>query len=74
MAKLKQGNSAEEKMKTYIFRIVLEEDRWPDEPRSTAIWRAHIPVLEAQGAGLFEVYRLLSVDCRLSKAGLFHGQ
>jgi len=36
-------------MKTYIFRIVLEEDRWPDEPRSAAIWHAHIPVLEAQG-------------------------
>jgi len=37
-------------MKTYIFRIVLEEDRWPDEPESAAVWRAHIPILEAEGA------------------------
>jgi len=37
-------------MKTYIFRIVLEEDRWPDEPKSAAVWRAYIPILEAQGA------------------------
>jgi len=35
-------------MKTYIFRIVLEEDRWPDEPESAVVWRAHIPILEAE--------------------------
>jgi len=37
-------------MKTYIFRVVLEEDRWPDEPKSEAVWRAYIPHLEALGA------------------------
>ena len=41
---------SEGRMKTYIFRILLEKDRWPDEPESAAVWRAHIPVLEAQGA------------------------
>ena len=37
-------------MKTYIFRVVLEEDRWPDEPKSAAVWRAYVPSLESQGA------------------------
>jgi predicted RNase H-like HicB family nuclease len=50
MASLEQGKLKEEGMKTYIFRIVLEKDRWPDEPESAAVWRAHIPILEAQGA------------------------
>ena len=38
------------KTKTYIFRVVLEEDRWPDEPKSAAVWRAYVPSLESQGA------------------------
>jgi len=37
-------------LKTYIFRVVLEEDRWPDEPPSEAVWRAYVPSLEALGA------------------------
>ncbi len=36
--------------KTYIFRVVLEEDRWPDEPPSAAVWRAYVPSLEHLGA------------------------
>lgn len=35
--------------KTYIFRAVLEEDRWPDEPPSAAVWRAYVPILESRG-------------------------
>jgi hypothetical protein len=37
-------------LKTYIFRVVLEEDRWPDEPPSEAVWRAYVPSLESLGA------------------------
>ncbi len=37
-------------MKSYTFRVVLEQDRWPDEPDSQAIWRAYIPVLPAAHA------------------------
>jgi predicted RNase H-like HicB family nuclease len=36
--------------KTYIFRVVLEKDCWPDEPESAAVWRAYVPILETQGA------------------------
>lgn len=36
--------------KTYIFRVVLEEDRWPDELPSEAVWRAYVPSLEHLGA------------------------
>ncbi len=36
-------------LKTYIFRVVLEEDRWPDEPPRAAVWRAYVPVLESRG-------------------------
>lgn len=37
-------------MKSYIFKVVLEKDKWPDEPDSAAVWRAYIPALEAKGA------------------------
>jgi predicted RNase H-like HicB family nuclease len=37
-------------LKTNIFRVVLEEDRWPDEPPSEAVWRAYVPSLESLGA------------------------
>ena len=37
-------------MKTYTFNVVLEKDKWPDEPEDKAIWRAYIPILEHQGA------------------------
>ncbi len=37
-------------MKTYAFEVVLERDKWPDEPDEKAVWRAYIPALEHQGA------------------------
>ena len=37
-------------MKTYSFQVVLERDKWPDEPDENAVWRAYIPALEHQGA------------------------
>lgn len=37
-------------MKTYSFQVVLEKDKWPDEPDEKAVWRAYIPALEQQGA------------------------
>lgn len=37
-------------MKTYSFQVVLEKDKWPDEPDEDAVWRAYIPALEHQGA------------------------
>jgi hypothetical protein len=36
--------------KTYVFRVVLQEGRWPDEPPSSAVWRAYVPSLEHLGA------------------------
>ncbi|MCE2414003.1 type II toxin-antitoxin system HicB family antitoxin [Candidatus Poribacteria bacterium] len=37
-------------MKTYAFQVVLEKDKWPDEPDENAVWRAYIPALEHKGA------------------------
>lgn len=37
-------------MKSYTFKVVLEKDKWPDEPDEKAVWRAYIPVLESKGA------------------------
>ena len=37
-------------MKTYSFQVVLEKDKWPDEPDDNAVWRAYIPALEHKGA------------------------
>ncbi len=37
-------------MKSYIFKVVLEKDRWPDKPEENAMWRAYIPVLQAAHA------------------------
>ncbi len=37
-------------MKTYSFQVVLEKDKWPDEPDENAVWRAYIPALEHKGA------------------------
>jgi predicted RNase H-like HicB family nuclease len=37
-------------MKTYAFEVVLEKDKWPDEPDEKAVWRAYIPTLEHKGA------------------------
>lgn len=36
-------------MKSYVFKIVLEQDKWPDEPDSEAVWRAYVPGLESKG-------------------------
>ena len=40
-------------MKTYSFRVVLEEDRLPDEPQNEAVWRAYVPILENRGVATF---------------------
>ena len=37
-------------MKTYAFKVILEKDKWPDEPDEKAVWRAYIPALEHKGA------------------------
>ena len=37
-------------MKTYLFKVVLEKDKWPDEHEEKAVWRAYIPALEHKGA------------------------
>jgi len=37
-------------MKTYAFKVVLEKDKWADEPDEKAVWRAYIPALEHKGA------------------------
>ena len=43
----------EKHMKTYAFKVVLEKDKWPDEPDEKAVWRAYIPILEEIGAATF---------------------
>lgn len=37
-------------LKSYTFKVVLEKDKWPEEPDEKAVWRAYIPALESQGA------------------------
>jgi len=37
-------------MKSYTFKVVLEKDKWPDEPDEEAVWRAYIPALPAAHA------------------------
>jgi len=37
-------------MKSYIFKVILEKDKWPDEPDEKAVWRAYVPLLESKGA------------------------
>lgn len=37
-------------MKSYTFKVVLEKDKWPDEPNEAAVWRAYVPLLEEKGA------------------------
>ena len=32
-------------MKSYVFKVVFEQDKWPDEPDDKAIWRAYVPAL-----------------------------
>ena len=40
----------EGKLKFYTFKVVLEKDKWPDEPDEKAIWRAYVPLLKHRGA------------------------
>ena len=40
-------------MKSYTFKVVLEQDKWPDEPDKAAFWRAYIPILEEKGVATF---------------------
>ena len=40
-------------MKSYTFKVVLERDKWPDEPDEAAVWRAYVPVLEEKGVATF---------------------
>jgi len=37
-------------MKSYIFKVVIEQDKWPDEPDEKAIWRAYVPALPSAHA------------------------
>ncbi|OGF54952.1 MAG: hypothetical protein A2Z21_02845 [Candidatus Fraserbacteria bacterium RBG_16_55_9] len=37
-------------MKSYTFKVVLEKDKWPEEPDEKAVWRAYIPALPAAHA------------------------
>jgi predicted RNase H-like HicB family nuclease len=32
-------------MKSYVVRVVIEQDKWPDEPDEKPIWRAYVPGL-----------------------------
>ena len=38
------------RLKSYLFRVVFERDKWPDEPDEKALWRAYIPALPAAHA------------------------
>ncbi len=40
----------ETRLKSYTFKVVLERDRWPDEPEEQAVWRAYVPLLRERGA------------------------
>lgn len=37
-------------MRSYTFKVVLEKDKWPDEPEEKAVWRAYIPALPSAHA------------------------
>ena len=37
-------------MKSYVFKVVIEQDKWPDEPDEKAIWRAYVPALPSAHA------------------------
>ena len=37
-------------MKSYVFKVVIEQDKWPDEPDEKAIWRAYVPLLPSAHA------------------------
>lgn len=37
-------------MKSYVFKVVFEKDKWPDEPDEKSLWRAYIPSLSSAHA------------------------
>jgi predicted RNase H-like HicB family nuclease len=37
-------------MKSYVFKVVIEPDKWPDEPDEKAVWRASVPALPSAHA------------------------
>ncbi len=37
-------------LRSYTFKVVLERDKWPDEPDEKAVWRAYVPALPAAHA------------------------
>ena len=37
-------------MKSYTFNVMMNQDKWPDEPDEQAVWRAWTPGLEHRGA------------------------
>ncbi len=47
-------------MKTFSFRVVLEADRWPDEPKSETVWRAYAPILGSRGVATFGETRMVT--------------
>ena len=38
------------RLKSYLFTVTFEQDKWPDETDEKAIWRAYIPALPAAHA------------------------
>jgi predicted RNase H-like HicB family nuclease len=37
-------------MKSYVFKVVIEPDKWADEPDEKAVWRASVPALPSAHA------------------------
>ncbi len=51
MIKHQENRDIEEiAMKSYVFKVVFEKDKWPDEPDDKAIWRAYVPALPSAHA------------------------
>lgn len=44
-------------MKTYLFKAVLEKDRWPDEPDAKTVWRAYFPRWNIEGLRVGDIPR-----------------
>ncbi len=45
MANAKKKTTLKARVTSYTFKVVLESDKWPDEPDTRAVWRAYIPLL-----------------------------
>ncbi len=50
MGKLLSQRRSKVGITSYTFKVVLERDKWPDEPDEKAVWRAYIPILPAAHA------------------------